>query len=121
MSSSVGLPTAAAAASVRGEWDRLWESAAKQESGVETLAKYAGLRVRSVLDDEVSWEKPVSGSDDRYATHRQRPYTTNKKTGTCCGACRRELVFVVRACPANCREASGEEDCGTKISVAVGE
>ncbi|CAN0111442.1 unnamed protein product, partial [Ectocarpus sp. 12 AP-2014] len=49
----------------KGEWDRLWESAAKQESGVETLAKYAGLRVRSVLDDEASWEKPVSGSDDR--------------------------------------------------------
>ncbi|CAN0169675.1 unnamed protein product, partial [Ectocarpus fasciculatus] len=49
----------------KGEWDRLWESAAKQESGVETLAKYAGLRVRSVLDEEASWEKPVSGSEDR--------------------------------------------------------
>lgn len=46
---------------------------------METLAKYAGLRVRSVLDDEANWEKPVSGSDDRYATHRKKPYTNKKQ------------------------------------------
>ena len=51
----------------RGEWDRLWESAARQGAGAETLAKYAGFRVRSVLKEESSWEKPVPGDGERWA------------------------------------------------------
>lgn len=49
----------------RGEWERLWESAAKQGSSVETLAKYAGLRARSILDDEAGWERPLPGRIER--------------------------------------------------------
>ncbi len=65
----------------RGEWGRLWESAAKQGSGAETLAKYAGLRVRSVLDDEASWEKVVSNDGDRWGPWFLRFYTHAKFSG----------------------------------------
>ncbi|CAM9289225.1 unnamed protein product, partial [Laminaria digitata] len=50
----------------KGEWNRLWESAAKQGSGPETLSKYASLRARSVLDDDANWERPMSNDSNRH-------------------------------------------------------
>ena len=59
--------------SSRGEWNRLWESAAKQGSGAETLSKYASLRARSVLDDDANWERPMPNDSSRFVHEKKHP------------------------------------------------